>query len=316
MKNQKGKNGILVEGVHLYLSHPDTSEGRWIGQGEILKQLLACWLVVDEKDLPLSPRITGIPGIGKTTLAMAGARIRKQPLYIFQCTSDTRPEDLLITPVLSESGKIVYHASPLVSAMLTDGICVLDEGNRMNEKSWASLAPLLDYRRYVESIVAGITIHAHKEFRCCVTMNEDESTFEIPDYILSRIQPTLSIGFPGREEEKAILQYHLPFAEEEMLQLIVGFLQKSHELNLDFSPRDGMHVLQYALKRLSQDSDHPLSRDKIWKESLKNVLGDEALDLENLAEKKKKSIGEYDIPLGLGDFFFEGDNPLHPDKEI
>ncbi len=316
MENKKGKNGILVEGVHLYLSHPDTSEGRWIGQGEILKQLLACWLVVDEKDLPLSPRITGIPGIGKTTLAMAGARIRKQPLYIFQCTSDTRPEDLLITPVLSESGKIVYHASPLVSAMLTDGICVLDEGNRMNEKSWASLAPLLDYRRYVESIVAGITIHAHKEFRCCVTMNEDESTFEIPDYILSRIQPTLSIGFPGREEEKAILQYHLPFAEEEMLQLIVGFLQKSHELNLDFSPRDGMHVLQYALKRLAQDSDHPLSRDKIWKESLKNVLGDEALDLENLAEKKKKSIGEYDIPLGLGDFFFEGDNPLHPDKEI
>lgn len=315
MENQNRKNSILVEGVNLYLSHPDMSQGKWIGQGETLKQLLACWLVVDEKDQPLSPRITGIPGIGKTTLAMAGARIRKQPLFIFQCTSDTRPEDLLITPVLSESGKIVYHASPLVSAMLKGGICVLDEGNRMNEKSWASLAPLLDYRRYVESIVAGITINAHKEFRCCVTMNEDESTFEIPDYILSRLQPTLSIGFPKRDEEKAILQYHLPFAEEEMLELTVEFLQKSHELNIDFSPRDGMHVLQYALKRLAQDSDHPLSRDEAWKESLKNVLGDEALDLENLAEKKKKSLGEYDVPLGLGDFFFEGDSPLHPDKD-
>jgi hypothetical protein len=315
MKDRRGENSILVEGVNLYISHPDKSEGRWIGQREILKQLLACWLVVDKRDMPLSPRITGIPGIGKTTLAMAGAHIRKQPLYIFQCTSDTRPEDLLITPVLSESGKIVYHASPLVSAMLTGGICALDEGNRMNEKSWASLAPLLDYRRYVESIVAGITIHAHKEFRCCVTMNEDESTFEIPDYILSRLQPTLSLGFPGMKEEKAILQYHLPFAEEEMLQLTVNFLQKSHELNLDFSPRDGMHILQYALKRLAQDPDHPLSRDKIWKESLKNVLGDEALDLENLAEKKKKSIGEYDVPLGLGDFFFEGDSPLHPDRD-
>ena len=52
----------------------------------------------------------------------------------------------------------------------------------MNEKSWASLAPLLDHRRYVESIVAGITVYAHPDFRCAVTMNEDESTYEIPDW--------------------------------------------------------------------------------------------------------------------------------------
>ena len=74
--------------------------------------------------------------------------------------------------------------------MLVGGVCVLDEGNRMNEKSWASLAPLLDHRRYVESVVAGITIPAHPDFRVCVTMNEDESTYEVPDYILSRLQPT------------------------------------------------------------------------------------------------------------------------------
>ena len=144
---------------------------------------------------------------------MAAARLRKQPLYINQCTADTRPEDLLVTPVLAESGKIAYHASPLVSAMLTGGVCVLDEGNRMNEKSWASLAPLLDHRRYVESVVAGITIPAHPDFRACVTMNEDESTYEVPDYILSRLQPTLTLGFPDRDDEMAILKYHLPFAE-------------------------------------------------------------------------------------------------------
>src|SRR5262245_33508573 len=125
---------IEVQGVLLHLSSPDTTEPSWIGQGDILKQLLACWLVVDRSDRPLSPRLTGTPGIGKTTLAMAAAQLRKQPLYIAQCTADTRPEDLLVTPVLAESGKIAYHASPLVSAMLTGGVCVLDEGNRMNEK--------------------------------------------------------------------------------------------------------------------------------------------------------------------------------------
>ena len=71
------------------------------------------------------------------------------------------------------NGTIAYHASPLVTAVLTGGICVLDEGNRMNEKSWASLASLLDHRRCVESIIAGIQIRAHEDFRCCVTMNQE-----------------------------------------------------------------------------------------------------------------------------------------------
>ena len=306
---------IKIDGVTLHLGKPDPSAGQWIGQREVLKQLLACWIVVDEKDLPLTPRLVGTPGIGKTTLAIAGARVRQQELYIYQCTADTRPEDLLVTPVLGEKGTINYHASPMVTAMIRGGICLLDEGNRMNEKSWASLAPLLDHRRYVESIVAGITIPAHPDFRCAVTMNEDESTYEIPDYILSRLQPTLTLGHPSREDELAILQYHLPFAAEEMLNLTVEFLQEAHELKLDFSTRDGINVLRYAIKRLAADPNHPLSRDEAWQESLKNCLGDEALDLKNLAEKKSRSLGGDIVPMGLGDFFFSPDDPLHPDYE-
>ena len=138
----------------------------------------------------------------------------------------------------------------------------------MNEKSWASLAPLLDNRRYVESVVAGITIPAHADFRVCVTMNEDESTYEVPDYILSRLQPTLNLGFPSRNDELAILKYHLPFAEDALLALTVEFLQQAHELKLDFSPRDGINVLRYAIKRMAQDSSHPIGRDAAWRESL------------------------------------------------
>lgn len=305
---------VTVQGVTLHLAQPIASVQDWIGGRDVLKQLLACWLVLDDKDLPLSPRITGPPGIGKTTLAMSGARERKQDLYIFQCTADTRPEDLLITPVLAESGTIAYHASPVVTAVLTGGICVLDEGNRMNEKSWASLAPLLDHRRCVESIVAGVLIDAHADFRCCVTMNEDASTYEIPDYILSRLQPTLNLGFPSREDELAILRYHLPFAPSEMLVLAVEFLQTAHQLNLDYSVRDGLHLLQYSLKRLAQDPAHPVARDGIWREALLKVLGEESLDLERLAERRKRALGDQGLPKGLGDFFFEEDDPLHPGR--
>jgi MoxR-like ATPase len=305
---------VDVGGVALQLSTPDASEQSWIGQDVVLRQLLACWLVVDPKDLPLAPRLTGPPGIGKTTLAMAAARLREQPLYINQCTADTRPEDLIVSPVLAESGRISYHASPLVSAMLTGGVCVLDEGNRMNEKSWASLAPQLDHRRYVEIVVAGVAIPAHPDFRCCVTMNEDESTYEVPDYILSRLQPTLTLGFPERDDELAILKYHLPFAEPELLALTVEFLQQAHALKLDFSPRDGINLLRFALKRMAQDPDHPLSRDAAWREALACVLGEEAADLEELARRKRRAMGGQHAPMGLGDLFFSPGDPLHPDS--
>jgi hypothetical protein len=247
---------------------------------------------------------------------MAATRQRQQDLYIYQCTADTRPEDLLITPVLAESGKIAYHASPLVSAMIRGGVCILDEGNRMNEKSWASLAPLLDHRRYVESIIAGISVKAHPDFRCAVTMNQDESTFEIPDYILSRLQPTLALKFPNRQDEKNILQYHLPFCSEQMLEMTVDFLQNSHELKLDFSIRDGINVLRYAMKRLAQEPEHPLSTDSAWREALEKCLGEQALDLNSLAKKRQQTLGGQTLPMGLGDFFFSADDPMHPDYEF
>jgi hypothetical protein len=113
----------------------------------------------------------------------------------------------------------------------------------------------------------------------------------------------------------AILKYHLPFARDELLALTVEFLQQAHALKLDFSPRDGINLLRYALKRLAQDSKHPLSRDAAWREALVCVLGDEAADLEDMAGRKRRALGGQHAPMGLGDLFFNPGEPLHPDAD-
>jgi MoxR-like ATPase len=258
---------VTIEGVELHLTQPDQVPMVWVGQEELVTQVIAAWLVIGDEDLPLNPRLVGKPGVGKTTLGYHAGRTLDRPVYLFQATMDTRPEDLIVTPVISEGGKVKYMASPVVSAMIKGGIAVIDEGNRMSEKSWASLAPLMDNRRYVESIVAGIKIKAHPDFRLCTTMNDDASTFELPEYIHSRLQPQILIDFPERDEELMILKANLPFAEEEILDYVVDFLQTAHEADERYSVRDGINIARYALKRLVE-SGEPLTSSARKKRTL------------------------------------------------
>ncbi len=272
--NDRQRQTLKLDGVELQLAHPDVFAVHWVGQEELVKQLRAAWLVVDERDLPLNPRLIGKPGVGKTSLAYATARGLGRDVYLFQATMDTRPEDLIVTPVIADNHRIKYVASPLVTAMLRGGVCLLDEGNRMGEKCWASLAPLLDGRRYVESIVAGIKISAHPDFRFCVTMNDDASTFEIPEYVDSRLQPKIVVDFPDGDEELRILKDNLPFADDELLGYVVHFLQRAHNGDERYTVRDGINVARYALKLIFAEQENPLRAYRI---SLKMILGEESL---------------------------------------
>ena len=143
----------------------------------------------------------------------------------------------------------------------------------MSEKSWASLAPLLDSRRYVESIIAGVKIKAHPNFRLVATMNDDSSTFDLPEYIHSRLQPQILIDFPEREEELAILRENLPFAPDEILQYVTDFLQQAHAADETYTVRDGINIARYALKLRSETGQpHRL----LLQAALRAILGEEA----------------------------------------
>lgn len=268
---------INIQGVEIALGFPDKFNFEWIGQKDVMDQLLAAWLVIDKDDIPLNPRLIGKPGVGKTTLAYAAAKKIDKDVYIFQCTMDTRPEDLLITPVIDKTGGIRYVASALVTAMIRGGVCILDEANRMSEKSWASLAPLLDTRRYIESIVAGLKVSAHPDFRICVTMNDDSSTFEIPEYIHSRLQPQIYLDFPEEEEERRILKENLPFVDENIMDYVIEFLQKAHKSHENYTVRDGINIARYAAKRLQTLNGNQIDVKAVIRQAIIMTLGDEAM---------------------------------------
>jgi MoxR-like ATPase len=268
---------ITLKGVEIHLVDPPELDVDWVGMQEPLTQLLAAWSD-DGDDPPMQPRILGKPGVGKTSLAITAAKNMKQDLYIMQCTVDTKPEDLIISPVIADNGKIRYVASPLVSAMLAGGICLLDEGNRMSEKSWASIAPLLDMRRSVYSIVAGVEIKAKPEFRVCVTMNEDASTFEIPEYIHSRLQPAIHMDFPSRSEEFRILRGKLDGPSDELIKEVVEILQRSHSRDEDLSIRDGLNIARFAHRLLKFNPE--LEEGNALDQSVLQVTGESRVSLD------------------------------------
>ncbi len=267
---------VEIEGVTLHLAHPDEIPVRWVGQEEVMRQLLAAWLVVDANDLPMNPRLIGKPGVGKTTLAYAAAKRLDREVYIMQATVDTRPEDLIIQPVIEGESKLRYVASPLLTAVLRGGVAILDEGNRMSEKSWASLAALLDNRRYVESVVAGIKMKAHPQFRLVTTMNDDASTFDLPEYIHSRLQPQILIDFPERDEEYQILKENLPFSDDRILQYVTDFLQQAHAADERYTVRDGINIARFAMKLSSLATETSHERQAL-QTSILETLGEEAL---------------------------------------
>jgi hypothetical protein len=182
----------------------------------------------------------------------------------------------------------------------------------MSEKSWASLAGLFDNRRMAESVVAGIVVKAHPDFRAVVTMNDDSSTYEIPDYIMSRLQPGIEISFPDREDELQILSYNLPFCPEEILNMCVDYLQQAHGLDLPYSVRDGINAIRYTLKKQKNGDD--ADPGSLFTDSIRQILGEEALDLEALSAKRKLS-GEHLPNMSLGDYFFPDDEDLNPDAK-
>jgi len=105
-------------------------------------------------------------------------------------------------------------------------------------------------------------------------MNDDALTFELPEYIHSRLQPQIHLDFPDHDEEKRILSENLPFSDDQILEYVTRFLQAAHAADERFTVRDGVNIARYSLKLLGEGG---IDAGAALRTSVARVLGQEAL---------------------------------------
>jgi hypothetical protein len=105
-------------------------------------------------------------------------------------------------------------------------------------------------------------------------MNDDASTFDLPEYIHSRLQPQILIDFPERHEEFAILKENLPFGDDHILNYVTEFLQQAHAAEERYSARDGINIARFAMKMAH---DGAKMGPELMRTAIIQTLGEEAL---------------------------------------
>jgi MoxR-like ATPase len=145
--------------------------------------------------------IEDIPGLGKTTLALALANALGLSFGRVQCTSDLLPSDI--------TGMSVYNREEnsfrFIEGPIFNNIVLIDEINRAMPKTQSALLEAMEERRVT---VEGKTWSLPNPFLVMATQNpaEQVGTYPLPESQMDRFLITTDIGYPPEEMEKTIIR--------------------------------------------------------------------------------------------------------------
>jgi MoxR-like ATPase len=184
------------------MSHPSSSlqdvlraaDEVILGKRRELRLALACLLARGHL------LIEDLPGLGKTTLAQALARLLGLAFSRIQFTSDLLPADILGLSIYErEQGAFRFVPGPVFSQML-----LADEINRATPKTQSALLEAMEERQVT---IDGETRRLPQPFFVIATQNpvHQVGTFPLPESQLDRFLLSLRLGYPDRASERALL---------------------------------------------------------------------------------------------------------------
>lgn len=145
--------------------------------------------------------IEDLPGVGKTTLAIAIAKILGLRFGRVQCTSDLLPTDITGLSIYNKNtGVFEFHPGPIFN-----NIVLVDEINRATPKTQSALLEAMGEK---QTTLEGKTYKLPAPFFVIATQNpvEQFGTFPLPESQMDRFMMKIRIGYPSREAEKEILR--------------------------------------------------------------------------------------------------------------
>ena len=165
-----------------------------LGKEQPLKLALACLLARGHL------LIEDVPGVGKTTLALALARVFGLQAQRIQFTSDLLPADLLGVSIYEPaSGSFRFHPGPVFAQLV-----LADELNRASPKTQSALLEAMAERQVTHE---GQTQALPAPFFVIATQNpgDQAGTYPLPESQLDRFLMRLSLGYPPASAERALL---------------------------------------------------------------------------------------------------------------
>jgi MoxR-like ATPase len=145
--------------------------------------------------------IEDVPGVGKTTLAHALARVLGLSYSRVQFTSDLLPADVIGVSVYDRAtGRFDFHRGPLFSQVV-----LADEINRATPKAQSALLEAMEERQIT---VDGTTHPLPEPFFVVATQNPSYQlgTFPLPESELDRFLMRIALGYPAPALERELLQ--------------------------------------------------------------------------------------------------------------
>ena len=144
--------------------------------------------------------VEDVPGVGKTTLALAFARVLGLDFQRIQFTADLLPADIVGVSVYeAATSSFRFHAGPIFAQLI-----LADEVNRASPKTQSALLEAMEESQVT---VEGQTRPLPAPFFVIATQNPTTQVgvFPLPESQLDRFLLRLSMGYPPADAERALL---------------------------------------------------------------------------------------------------------------